>query len=92
MITITAPYKFQSGTYGNDICIKSHSNTTSTTPETTPETFEYLLCYAFNFYDYYIFKSQISNILLSTSTQIYLLYIVLELRPFIILFFGNGGK
>ena len=82
LITITAPYKFQSGTYGNDICIKSHSNTTSTTPETTPETFEYLLCYAFNFYDYYIFKSQISNILLSTSTQIYLLYIDKTTSPF----------
>lgn len=78
MITITAPYKFQSGTYGNDICIKSLSSTKAA----NPESFEYLLCYAFNFYDYYIFKSQISNILQSTSTQIYLLYIDKETRPF----------
>ena len=70
-ITITAPYKFQSGIYGNDICIKS--KTIQNYYKTYD--FEYLLCYAFNFYDYYIFKSQISQILSKTDTQIYLVYV-----------------
>lgn len=72
-ITITEPYKFQSGIYGNDICIKSKKENINDYYD-----FEYLLCYAFSFYDYYIFKSQISQILNKTETQIYLVYVEKE--------------
>ena len=69
-ISITPPYKFQSKEYGNDICIRREKE-----QENEQEAYKFIICFAFNFYDYYIFKSQIYNILKDEQSSIYIVYV-----------------
>lgn len=63
-ITITEPYRFATGEYGNDICFKKKDG--SNTP--------IVFCMAFNFNDYYIFQNTIKKTMNLLETTHYIGY------------------